>query len=235
MEEIAIQLEPRDVTGKSVSHLRKQGMVPAVIHDHGKKSVVVMGSSVDLIKAYRQAGKHHPVNLTASGKSYLALIKTIEFDPKKHLLRHVVFGAVKANETVTAEIPVHIVFDEGNESSPAERNGLIVLSQLDVVEVDALPNALPDSLPISGETLIEVGDQLTVADIKVPKGVAIKTDLTHPVATVFEPSALQAANDDAGGDEEEVAATETPEGETATDATPAGEADAKPEAAKEEK
>jgi large subunit ribosomal protein L25 len=234
MEEIAIQLEQREVTGKAVRQLRKQGLIPAVIHDHGKPSVIVMGQFTDLTKADRQAGKHHPVSLKAGNKQYMALIKTVEFDPKKHLLRHVVFGAVKANETVTAEIPIHIVYDEGNDASPAERNSLIVLTQLDAVEVEARPNDLPDAIEISGESLVEVGDQLTVADIKVPESVVIKTEPTHPVATVFEPSALQAANDDAGGDQDE--ATETSaEGEAGADTAGTSEEAASSDAAAKDK
>lgn len=219
METIALNLEPREVTGKAVRRLRDQGIVPAVIHDHGKASVIVMAPYAEVYRAYQHAGKHHPIALKAGSKNYTALIKTVEFDPKKHQLRHVVFGAVKANEKVTAEIPVHIVYDEGNDVSPAERAGLVVLSQLDVVEVEALPKDLIDALEISGESLVEVGDQLTVGDLKIPSTIVLKTEPHHTLATVFEPSALQAANDDAGGDDEEVVTeTENPEGETVADA-----------------
>jgi len=220
MDKIALDLEPREVTGKAVRRLRQEGMVPAVIHDHGKDSVVVMAPYADLAKAYQRAGKHHPISLKAGSKNYTALIKTVEFDPKKHQLRHVVFGAVKANEKVTAEIPVHIIYDEGNEASPAERNGLVVLNQLSVVEVEALPKDLPEALEVSGEALVEVGDQLTVADLNAPADVAVKTEETHPLATVFEPSALQAANEAAAGTEEEKPEEAEGEGE------PEGEAEA---------
>jgi large subunit ribosomal protein L25 len=227
MDKIVLDLEPREVTGKAVRRLRQEGFVPAVIHDHGKDSVVVMAPYADLAKAYQRAGKHHPISLKAGSKNYTALIKTAEFDPKKHLLRHVVFGAVKANEKVTAEIPVHIVFDEGNDASPAERNSLVVLSQLDTVEVEALPKDLPEALEVSGETLVEVGDQLTVADLKTPANVVIKTEEHQSLATVFEPSALQAANNDAGGtDDEEATETENPEGETVADTVEGGEENA---------
>lgn len=210
MEEVALQLEQREVTGKAVKHLRKEGLVPAVIHDHGKDSVIVMGQYSEMAKAYQRAGKHHPVNVKAGKKEYMALIKSVDFDPKKHQLRHVVFNAVKANEKVTAEIPVQIVFDEGNDASPAERAGLVVLHQLEAVEVEALPRELPDVLTFNGERLVEVGDQATVADLTVPSGVTIKTDAAHPLATVFEPSALQAANDAAGGTaDDEVSAEES--------------------------
>ncbi len=231
MEEVALQLEERDVTGKAVKHLRKEGLVPAVIHDHGKDSIIVMGQFTEMTKAYQQAGKHHPVSLKAGKKEYMALIKSVDFDPKKHQIRHVVFNAVKANEKVTAEIPVHIVYDEGNDASPAERAGLVVLHQLEAVEVEAIPRELPDVLNFNGEKLVEVGDQATVADLIVPTGVVIKIDPTHPLATVFEPSALAAANDAAGGTaDEEVAAEEATEAETTEESAKAENAEKSDEA-----
>jgi len=230
MDAITLSLEKRELTGKAVKQLRNQGMVPAVIHDHGKESIHVMGDFVALAKAYRAAGKHHPVSLQADGQSYTALIKDVDIDPKKNLIRHVVFNAIKANEKVDAQIPVHMQFSEGNESTPAERASLVVLRQLESVDIEALPKDLPDALYFDGEKLVEVGDHATVADLIVPAGVVIKTDPTHPLATVFEPSALQAANDAAGGDAEADKPAET-EVETAA----AGEASAaaKPEASKE--
>lgn len=203
MEEITLVLNQREVTGKAVKRLRAEGLIPAVIHDHGKASVVVQGTYIEVLKAYNRAGKHHPVSLKAGSKQYMALIKTVDFDPKKHELRHVVFNAVKANEKVTAEIPVRIKLDEENEATPAERASLVVLNQLESVEVEALPKDLPSALEFNGEVLAEVGDQVTVADLIVPSGVTVKTDPAHPLATVFEPSALQAANDAAGGTDDE--------------------------------
>jgi large subunit ribosomal protein L25 len=233
MEDVVLKLEPREVSGKAVKQLRRQGLVPAVIHDHGKPSVHVMGVYLEMLKAYQSAGKHHPVKLKAGDKHFTALIKSVDVDPKKHALRHVVFNAVKANEKVTAEVPVRIKFDEGNDSSPAERAGLVVLHQLEAVEVEAKPNDLPDVLEFDGEKLAEVGDHATVADLVVPEGVTVKTDPAHPLATVFEPSALQAANEAAAGATEEEtgaegeATTEATEDESASEAGEATEGTAK--------
>ncbi|HLZ14454.1 MAG TPA: 50S ribosomal protein L25 [Candidatus Saccharimonadales bacterium] len=207
MDQIMLELQPRDITGKAVKRLRAEGLVPAVIHDHGKASVHVMGDYLPLLKAYQAAGKNHPVQVKAGDKRFTALIKTVDVDPKKHQLRHVVFNAVKANEKVTAEVPVRVQYDEGNDASPAERASLVVLHQLEVVEVEAVPSKLPDALFFNGEVLKEVGDHVTVGDLIVPEGVILKTDPTHPLATVFEPSALAAANDAAGGDATEDEAT----------------------------
>lgn len=199
---INVTLEPREVTGKAVKHLRRTGQVPAVIHDHGKESVIVQGDFVALTKVWKQAGKHHPVQIKAGSKSYVALIKDAEFDPKKHLLTHLVFNAVDKNQKVDADIPIHPRYDEGNESSPAERNSLIVLAQMDTVQVKALADKLPDFIEYDAEKLVEIGDTVTVADLIVPEGVELEVEDTHAVATVYEPSALAAANDAAGGDAE---------------------------------
>ena len=217
MEEVLLEVKKREVTGKAVKQLRKEGLVPAVIHDHGKESLHVQGDYLEVLKAYQKAGKHHPVSLKAGDTHYTVLIRDIDVDPQKHQLRHVVFNAVKANEKVDAQIPIRIRFDEGNDSTPAERAGLIVLHQLEAVEVQALPRDLPDFLEFDGEKLTAVGDSATVADLIVPATVTVKTDAGHPLAAVFEPSALQAANDAAGGTAEEEAVTEeteAAEGET---------------------
>lgn len=221
MEELVLTLDKRDVTGKQVKKLRAEGLVPAVIHDHGKPSVVVMGQFMELTKAYQRAGKHHPISLRANGKHYTALIKSADVDPKKHTLRHLVFNAVKANEKVQAQIPVRIVFDEGNEATPAERNSLIVLHQTEAIEVEALPKNLPEALEFNGEKLIEAGDTATVADLIVPEGVEVKAEPTQVLSTVFEPSVLQAANDAAGGTDE---GEEGAEAESEEEGTAEGEA-----------
>lgn len=219
---ISLSLQPRKVTGKAVKGLRRDGFIPAVIHDHGKPSVVVQADSLEMLKVWRQAGKHHPVRLKAGDQDFVALIKTAEFDPKKHLLTHVVFNAVDKNQQVEAEIPVRPRYDEGNESSPAERNSLIVLTQLETVQVKAVPDKLPDFLEYDAEKLVEIGDHVTVADLHAPEGVEIETEVEHSIATVYEPSALAAANDAAGGDAEEEEAPaegEEAEGEEGAEGT----------------
>ncbi|MEO7363910.1 MAG: 50S ribosomal protein L25 [Candidatus Saccharimonadales bacterium] len=204
---ISLALEARETTGKAVKHLRKEGVLPAVIHDHGKPSLNVQVGYVSLFKVWQSAGKHHPVALTLGTQKFTALIKDASFDPKKHLLTHVVFNAVSATEKVEAEIPVHARYDEGNESSPAERSGYMVLSQLDAVMVEAIASKLPDALYYDAEKLVEIGDHATVDDLIIPEGVIVKIDGDHAIATVYEPSALAAANEAAGGDAEDVDAT----------------------------
>lgn len=220
MHEVKLDVDPRTVTGKPVKKLREQGIVPAVIHDHGKASVMVQAEYRALHKVYSAAGKHSPVQLSAGGQKYTALIKSVTFDPRRHQLSHVVFNAVRANEKVDAEVPIRAQYAEGNEASPAERAGFIVLQNVESVAVTAVPKNLPEALYYDAEKLAEVGDHATVADLIVPHGVEIAAEPTQTIATVFEPSALAAANDAAGGDDTDEAQSEAPEAGNETD-TPA--------------
>lgn len=198
-DQITLSVDTRETLGKGVKRLRESGIVPGVIHDHGKDSVHIQAEYQALYKVLASAGKHHPVEVSAGGKKYTTIIKSVTFDPKYNAMTHIVFGAIKANEKVDAEIPVHPVYTEGNDISPAERSGLIVLTQATSVPVKALPKDLPDQLTYDGEKLVEVGDQVSVADLNVPAAVELEIEPEHVLATVFEPSALAAANDDAGG------------------------------------
>lgn len=217
---IEVELQKREVIGKGLSKLRADGSVPAVIHNHGKASIHAMGDYPRLVKVYAQAGKHHPVELVIDGKKHLALIKDVDLEPRKQRMRHVVFQAIKQNEKTSAEIPV--ILD--GEEIPAEKKGLLVLTQLDVVEVEALPKDLPDQLKVDATVLAEVGDKLTVADINVPAGVTILTDTEQSLAVVEMPkdqiaeadAAAAALAEDQGVPEE---AEEAAKADEATEAT----------------
>ena len=237
-DKIELVLEARTVEGKLVKHLRKAGIVPAVVHDHGKASILVQGDHNVIIKAFKQAGRHHPIELQAAGKKYTAMIKSIEFEPRKQALTHVVFNAVSATEKVETEVPIHPVYAEGNDASPAERSGLMVLPNITVVTVQAVSSKLPDAIGYDAEKLVEVGDHITVGDIKVPAGVEIVTDASQVIVTVNDPTVVAAANDAAGGDAEdgsgaEAANVESEHGSAATDDQTSGTDEIRPGGKKE--
>lgn len=214
-DNIVVELEKREVLGKGLAKIRHSGQVPAVIHDHGKDSIHVQGEFLNLMKVYATAGKHHPVQLKVGGKEHLALIKDVDFEPAKHRMRHVVFQAINKNEETEAEIPV--VFKEDTEI-PAEKVSLLVLKQLDHVQVKALPADLPDELVVDPSSLAEVGDHLTVADLKAPSGVTILTAPETQIAIVEMPkdqiaeadAAAASLAEDAGQPEEAEAGSEEP-------------------------
>ncbi len=213
--DIPLKLTERTVVRKGLAGLRSDGLVPAVIHNHGQQSIYVMGAELELGNIYKAAGKHHPLNLEVGSEKYLALIKDAHFNPVKRRLQHIVFQAIRQDEAVEAEIPVHI---EGE--IPAQKVGLMVLRQLDHVEVEALPRDLPDELVIQGERLAELGDKITVGDLNVPEGVTIMTDAEHPIAMVVETKQQIAEEEPEAVEDEEVEGEASEESGAETGETP---------------
>ena len=215
-----LELKERSVIRKGLAGLRAEGLVPAVIHNHGQTSVHVMAPEMELTKIYHVAGKHHPLELVVGSDKYLALIKDAHFNPVKRRLQHVVFQAIRRDEKVEAEVPVRL---EGEV--PAEKVGLMLLHQLDAVEVEALPKDLPDELVVDATKLSEIHDTITVADLQVPEGVAVLTDAEHPIARVVETKAMiseEAEEGELTPEEAEAAAEEAGGGEGETGNAPEG-------------
>lgn len=208
-------LKERDLLGKGLGTLRRDGLVPGVIHNHGQQSLHVALASAELMKVYKEAGKHHPLNLNVGNQKFLALIKDVHMNPVKRQPQHVVFQAIRADDPVEAEIPVRL---EGE--IPAEKVGLVVLHQLDTIEVEALPKDLPDELVVDATKLVEIHDKLTVADITAPTGVTILTEADHPIATVVETKAQMSEESEVEG---EAAEGETAEGEAGESGASDGE------------
>lgn len=221
-ETLILKADERTEMGKAVKALRKNGKVPANIYERGEGSQAVTVSLAEVTKIYHSAGKHHPVELTVGGKKRLVMIKDVDVEPVRGVIRHVAFHAIKQNEVVTAEVPVKI-----DGEIPAEKISLIVLHTLDTVEVEALPADLPDELLIDGAKLAEVGNKVTVADITIPRGVTIMDDPDQTVAVVEEPkdqiAAANAALEEMEAQKAEGAEAEVPseegaaEGEAAAD------------------
>jgi len=238
-DKIALTLTERTVHGKKVKSLRSEGLVPAVVYGPGIEPVSVQLETSLMLRTYKQAGTHAPVHLTVGGKKRIAMIKDVDIDPVRGEIRHVSFHAVKASDPVVAEVPVHLI---GEGESEAERNGLIVLQTLEKIEVRALPMDLPEAVTVDITGLKEAGEKITLAAAKLPEGVEFvehesghgdedeeeKSHITDlQVASVWEPAALQAANEAAAGDAEDESEVEAENGEAAP-ATEGGAEETKP-------
>ena len=212
MHDISLKLTKREAHGKKVATLRKEGFVPSVVYGGHDEPVSTQSADVETTKVVHEAGKHTPVHLIIDGKKKLAIIKTIEIDPVKHRVVHVAFHAIKQNDVITTEVPIVLV---GEGESAAEKAGLIVLQAIESVEIKAKPADLPESLEISIAGLATDEDKITLHDIKLPEGVEyadVEQDLDLVIANVYEPAALEAANEAAAGDAVDEAEVETENG-----------------------
>jgi large subunit ribosomal protein L25 len=232
---ITLTLDERELTGKKVAKLRAEGLIPAIVYGATTDPINVQMPYNVFGKVHRQAGSYAPVHLTIGDKKKIAMIKEVNIEPVSGMYEHVSFHAVKATDPVIAEVPIHLI---GKGESEAEREGLIILQTLDSIEVRALPMDLPESIEISVADLKEAGEKLTLAAAKLDEGVEFvehddgrahneddeQVHVTDQlVASVWEPSALQAANESAAGTAEDESEVESENGEA--ESTDEAEAD----------
>ncbi len=214
MSYISLKLEERTVEGKKLAKLRSSGLIPSIIYGGHDQPIMTQSKQVETSKVVHTAGRHTPISLTLDGKKKLVIIKSIDMDPVKHVLRHIAFHTIKQSDIITTDVPIILT---GQGESAAERAGLVILQAIEHVEIKAKPADLPDSLELSIIDLASTEDKISIGDIKLPEGVEFADsdqDIELIIANVYEPSALQAANEAAGGEAEAEEESEVPvEGE----------------------
>ena len=211
-EKIIFKANKREITGKKVKVLRQAGLVPGVVYGAKHQPINIEADNNALEKLLERAGFSTPVNLELDGEKFFTIIKNVSRDTVKRNLINIEFQSISASDPIDAEVEIVLL---GKGESPAERAGLVVMQVLETIELRALPNQMPAELEVSLDNLKEVGDRVTLGDIKLPKDVNFtdkEIDLNLAIANVYDPAQLEAQNEAAGGDAESTADVEAEKG-----------------------
>ena len=189
MEATSIEVTQRDVVGKKVSSLRKDGIVPLHLYGGSKGPLSLQGDSSAVVKAVSQVGFHLPVYLqfSESGEQEAALVKEIQRDPISNRVLHVDFLRVDITQITTADIPIFLI----GESSAVKRGGRLnqTTSKL---QVQCLPMDMPARIDFDLSFLTELGSFARVSDLTLPPGLTILSDEEEIVVRVSAPRRAQA-------------------------------------------
>jgi large subunit ribosomal protein L25 len=215
MKHPLLKAEKRTVLGKKVKKLRREGLMPANVYGKNLASVALQVKTVDFDKIHKAVGETGLVDLEFDGKAKPVLIKNLQMNYQSHSPLHADFFQVNLKEKIKSMIPLVLT---GEPQAVTDKAGML-LQSLSEVEVEALPENLPESIEISVEQLAAVGDGVTVADLKAPQDVTILTEETQTIAKIAELVAPEPEpEEEAAAEGEEGAAAE---GETAEGETPA--------------
>ncbi|MCC6617149.1 MAG: 50S ribosomal protein L25 [Anaerolineae bacterium] len=197
-ETFTLEAEARATTGRKVSQLRRDGLVPGVIYGKKIESVSIQVPARDLQNVLMKAGGTNLIDVSVGGQPYSVLAREVQ----RHVIRgdilHVDFLAVDASTTITAEVPVHYV----NEA-PAVRARLgILLQNVSKLTIEALPKNLISAVEVDLSSLAEVGDAIHVRDLKSLENVTIVNDEDEMLVRVVPTSAsLSESEEGAEGEE----------------------------------
>ncbi|AVO54386.1 50S ribosomal protein L25/general stress protein Ctc [Ectopseudomonas mendocina] len=171
--EFALNAEVRSDLGKGASRRlrRNASLVPAVIYGGEKAPQSISLLAKDLAKLLEnEAAFSHVLSLDVAGAKESVVIKALQRHPAKGFVLHADFQRVVAGQKLSAHVPLHFI----NEATSVgvKQQGGEVSHTINEVEVSCLPKDLPEFIEVD-LAAVEVGQNLHLSDLKLPKGVEL--------------------------------------------------------------
>ena len=182
---IEITCKTRDVLGKKVAVLRRQGITPVHLFGHGLDSLSLECDTKELQGVLKNSGGTRLIDMKVDkSKSKKVLVRDIQRHAIKGDLLHVDFYQVNMTEKVRLEIPIHFVGE-----APALKNvkGTVLSHEITHLNIECLPDGIPDSIAVELSSLVGEGDAIHVKDITAPEGITIVDHADQLVARVSVP------------------------------------------------
>ena len=205
-DRVSIPARRREVLGKKVRHIRREGRLPANIFGKGLESVAVELDAHGFAEILKRSGARPLFDLALEGEAAArpVVIRSISRRGGTGPVHHVDFYQVDTRRPIVTSVPLQIVGE-----SPAVRDlaGTLV-TQIETVSVRCLPLDIPDVIEADVSKIIGFDVTLTVGDLEAPDGVEIVTDASVPVATALAPRLRLAGEEAAAGEAEEATSEE---------------------------
>jgi large subunit ribosomal protein L25 len=184
MAEVQLKAWPREERGtRAARRLRRQGLVPVVLYGRKQGNVLLVTREEDLESVLEEHS--YVVELQWDGQSEHAQIKEMQIDELNECILHVDFARISMSERIQVEVPV-----EFDGDAPGASEGGVVEPQLRAIEVEALPNQIPESISVDISEL-GIGDSARVGDVDFPAGVNPLTDPSNVVVAVVAPTEVE--------------------------------------------
>ena len=187
MEKYVLEAEKREVIGKQVKALRREGFLPAVIYGIGIEAMPITLNTREVRQTLSMVGANTLITLKIGKQEYLALVRDLQREVIKRDLLHIDFQAVSLEETITTTVPVVVV---GEAPAVKEMNALLVTG-LDFLQIEAKAKDLPDTINIDVSELAEIGDNIQVKDVTISGDVTILDDPEEIVIVVAAPTLME--------------------------------------------
>lgn len=173
MEKLVISATSREVIGKHVKKLRREGKLPGIIYGHNIDPTPILMNLKDATKALQTATASSLINLDIDGTVTSVLVREKQRDFIKGNYLHVDFQAVSTTEKLKAKVGIVLT---GTAPAIKDFDGILVTG-LEQIEVECFPQDLPEDVKIDISTLTEIGHAIYVKDLPAFNNVTV---LDHP-------------------------------------------------------
>jgi large subunit ribosomal protein L25 len=175
----AIPVEIRQSLGKrNMRRMRGAGQTPAVLYGHGKETVSLAVPTAAIESAIRRGSRY--IEFTGALDEG-AMVRELQWNTWGSEILHIDFIRASADEKVTVSLSIEL-----RGEAPGIKTGGVVEHLLHEVAVECSATNVPEKL-LGNINSLELGDMITLADIKVGEGVVLQDDLTRVVAQCVEP------------------------------------------------
>ncbi len=208
----------REITGKKVAAIRRDGRLPAVVFGRGLSSDSVSVDAHEFEQLRRHAGANALVDLSIDGqKPAPVLVHGVQLHRVTQRPLHIDLYLVRMTEELTVDVPL---VPEG-ESEAVNTHGGTLLHVTEHVRIRALPDHLPQSIHYSVASLLTFDDLIHVSDLEIPGDATLLNDPGEIVAKVLPPRVEEAPEPVEAAEGEAAEGAEA--GEGVEDGGPAGE------------
>ena len=163
--------------------------IPGVIYGHGMVPVKITVERRDLRVALAgPAGVNTILELQVGDAKYPAIVKELQRDPVKRVVRHIDFMQISLTELITMDIPVHLT---GTAKAVLSEGGLVDAT-VNTIQIRATAANIPNEILID-VTAMGMQDVIRLSDVVLPNGVSAVGDPDLVVVTVLETKTEEAA------------------------------------------
>jgi large subunit ribosomal protein L25 len=187
MEEIVLKAMHRAISGKQVRAIRREGKLPAIMYGHHIDPISIELDLRDTSRKLTGLAPSALVILDVDATQHKALVREKQRNKISGILLHVDFLAVSMTEKLRTEVYIEIT---GVAPAIKDFDGVLVTG-MDEVEVECLPQDLPERIVVDISSLKEIGDGIYVRDLKIPQGVKILEEPETMVALITAQAAVE--------------------------------------------
>jgi large subunit ribosomal protein L25 len=179
---ISLTATPRTITGKSSAKLSKEGLMPGIVYGPKQEPISIALSLLEFKRILRDEGESTVIELSGVSKASMqVLIHDVDLDPVTSVPRHADFYAIEKGAKVEVAVPLSFI----GESAAVKAGGNLV-KVMHELEIESEAADLPHEIEVDISTLENMGDQIHVRDIKLPKGVVAQVEGDEVVALIQE-------------------------------------------------
>jgi large subunit ribosomal protein L25 len=183
MEKVVLKATKRDVVGKKVGALRRQGKLPAVLYGHRIETTPILLDAYEGSQTLSCLTSSTLLTIDLEGKQYLAQVREKQRDFIKNRLVHVDFQILSLTEKMRAKVGIELT-----GTAPAVKNfNAEIHHGLTAMEVECIPQDLPQRIVVDISGLTELGDSVRVRDVVLSDKVKILADLEEVIAIATAP------------------------------------------------